>query len=154
MALRAGCVHVCARQREFRQIMVELSILPVGCSMTGVTLRGEVEALVIRIGRLRVIGQMAPGAVGGSARKPAVYMTRRAIDTDVRAGQREFCFVVIEGCALPVRGGVTSAAVVWESGSQVVWVRSGCVGLGMTPVTFRGRALEPVTGMAGRTREL
>lgn len=56
MALRARHADVRPGQGKLRQIMVELGVLPAGCSVTGITLRGEVEALVIRIGGLRVIG--------------------------------------------------------------------------------------------------
>lgn len=56
MALRAGHADVCAGQGKADQIMVKLGVLPARRSVTGVTLRGEVEALVIGIGRLRVIG--------------------------------------------------------------------------------------------------
>lgn len=154
MALCARYAHMCARQGKLCQIMVELGVLPAGCSVTCAALRGKVEALVIWIGRLRVIGQVATGAVGGSAGKPAVNMAGGAIDANVCPGQRKFCFVVIEDRTLPGCRGVTSAAIVRECGGQVVWVRSGCVSLGMTPIAFSGRALEPVAGMAGRTREL
>lgn len=92
---------------------------------------------------------MATGAVGGSARKTAINMAGGAIHANVCPGESKVGLVVIERGALPVCRRVTSAAIVWKSGGQVVGVRSGCVGLRMTPVTFRWRALEPVAGMAG-----
>jgi hypothetical protein len=72
----------------------------------------------------------------------------------VRTGEPKLGCVVVKGRTLPGSGSVTSAAVVWEPGGHVIWLRGGRVSLRMAPVAFRGSALEAIAGMTRSAREL
>jgi hypothetical protein len=122
--------------------------------VAGIALCGEIEAPVIGVGCLRVVGQVAAGAIRGSTHKTPVDMASRAVDADVRAGQRELRRVVIEGRTLPGHGSVTPATVARETCGHVIWLRRGCEGLCVTPIAFGGSALEAIADMARGTREL
>lgn len=154
MALRAGNSDVCASQRELCQIVVELCALPVGGCVTAIALRWEVEAPVIGIGRLRIVGHVATGAARGGARKAAVDMAGRAVDADVRTRQPKLRRVVIEGRTLPGCGSVTPAAVAREPCGHVIGLGRRRKGLCMTPIAFRGSTLKPIADVASGTREL
>lgn len=154
MALRAGNSDVCAGQRELCQIVVELRALPVGRCVTAIALRCEVEAPVIGIGRLRIVGEVATRAIRRSARETPVDMAGRAVDADVRTRQPKLRCVVIEGRTLPVRGSVTPAAVAREPCGHVIGLGRRRKGLCMTPIAFRGSALKAIADMTSGTREL
>lgn len=109
---------------------------------------------MIGAGRLCEIGQVAAGAIHGSASKPSVDVASHALDANVSAAQAELGCVVVEGRALPGGRGMTTAAIVREARGQVIRIfrRDKC--LRVAAVALRGSTLETVPGVTRRARQL
>jgi hypothetical protein len=54
--------------------VIELCPLPTAGGVTGVALRGKIEALVIGVGCLQIVREVTARAIHGSARKTPIDM--------------------------------------------------------------------------------
>lgn len=95
---------------------------------------------------------MAPLAVHGRAREPAIDVTGRALCVLMRTGQRELRGAVVERRALPIHGCMARGAVVRESGGRVAGILRGIEIGHVAAKTVRGSARESSSHVAGDTR--
>ncbi len=128
MALRALHRGVGSGQRELGgRIVIELRALPLRRRMAYGAILGEARRHVVGIGGAAVIGQVAAFAGGQRTGILAADMALRALHRRVGPGQREPCLVVVELCALPLRGRVTDRAVLREARRRVVGIGGAAV---------------------------
>ena len=116
----AGHIHVSAGQRECRRIVIERCRRPRGCCVAYFALLREACGHVVRVRRCIEDRQMAGGASRAQCGELAVRVALRTRQRHVRAGQREFCFRVIEDPALPTRSGMANRTIRREARGSVV----------------------------------
>jgi hypothetical protein len=109
------------RKSESRlRIVVEGRSVPLRRRMTGSAVLRKSGGRVGRIAGRLVVFQMARYAVGVEPRKNVTRMTLRARGRSVLPCQREACGAVVEGRALPLRGGVARRTGLRERRSNVI----------------------------------
>ena len=113
MALRAGHADMGSRKGELgRGVVIKLSPPPLHSCVASVAGSRKTSRHVIRTRSLVEVLQMAADTTTGSGRKLSVQMARGASHGGMGPGERELGQrIVIEFCALPVRGGMASIAL-------------------------------------------
>ena len=151
VTIRANHPGVRAGEREPRQAVVERGRGPRRGGMADFARRRKARRLVIRVRRVVILGDMAGHATCAQPHERVVDVAARTGHGDVRAGERESRFRVIEPRAKPLRRRVAERAIRREACGDVVRVggllESGQVAGG----TSHRRACEPPTDVATRT---
>ena len=104
VAFGTGHSCMCTGERELRLVVVKGNIVPACGFVTRRTVRAKLPTM-------RVVLFMARAAVCRGAFEHAVYVTLRAGNTGVGAGQREGCQIVVEGRGFPPGGRVAGGAI-------------------------------------------
>ena len=108
--------------------VIKTSSFPLRRRMTGRTSLRKSCRFVIGVRGSIIIRQMAGDAVRWRSGKPVVQVTLTATDGYVSTGQREFrCAIVIKARAFPLNGVVTNSAILRETCSNMIRVRSSVV---------------------------
>jgi len=114
-------VDVSAGEREQRLRVIEYRTCPSSGRVADGTIGRESRRRVIRVGRLVEVGGVARGTVFRRACVLTVYVTLRACDVHVSAGQWERRHgAVIEGCARPLGSRMAGFAIGREPGRNVI----------------------------------
>lgn len=123
VATRARYVHVRACQREARVVVIKSRRLPGRRAVTDRAVEGEPGSLVVRNGRTVICSKVTSRASRTQV-VVSVYMASRTRNPDMRTGQREASFTVIEGCTRPRGCRVAYRTVCWEARGHVVRIGS------------------------------
>lgn len=125
VATGAGNFGVRTRQRKRSVVVIERGRHPRAGVVADLAIRGEPGADVVRVGGLLEVGLVARDAGRAESGKHAAGVTTGAGQADVRAGERERGFGMIESRTRPAGGAVAHGAVCREARSHVVGVGGG-----------------------------
>lgn len=130
VGMARGTNPVGAAMSRVKPRVIESCSSPRGGRVAGGASGGESRGGVVGIGGAVVIGPMAGVTIRRRCGIDTIDVTLGAGYSNVRAGEREGRFGMIEDCASPGCGAVANAAVSWKTCGGMVWIgRFGVVGL-------------------------